>query len=432
MNIGEKIRIIRNKMNITQHQLAGEEFTKGYISQIERGNVLPSTKALKVISDRLGKPISYFLDDTDNYKVNQEKMEKKFILGENLFLQKKYGKALETFDEVIDNDLGFSNTIHIYSKLYKGKCLYYTDKYNESLNILLDTVQLIEELGIYNKLIDTYLFVGLGYFNLKDYEKAIINFKRGLVVIEENEIMYKRQKALLVLNIATSYMNMGSLAMALNYFDNNIIYCKSSKVIDTLLDCYVREGYIYFKLGKYRESKSLISKAISLNNSLDYDIIKAEILNILAVVIAKEGKVKQSIKLLKKSIEICNRIKYTSGFYSNIIEWINILVENNEIEEAEEKINDHIYSLKNTKYKFFEYMMYGQLGHIYIIKKNFVEGKNKLIIAIEGLLSENKKLDAANFSKILAEELVNLEPEAAKKYYNLSIRCLEEINNLIT
>lgn len=130
-------------------------------------------------------------------------------------------------------------------------------------------------------------------------------------------------------------------------------------------------------------------------------------------------------------MEICKRINYTSGYYSNVVEWINILIENKKIEEAEKKISDHIYNLKNTKYRTLEYMMYGQLGHIYIIKKNYDEGKKKLIIAIEGLLSENKKLEAANFSKILAEEFINIEPEEAKKYYNLSIQCLEELNNLI-
>lgn len=431
MSIGEKIKNIRKSMNITQQELAGKEFTKGYISQIENGTVEPSTKALKIISNRLGKPISYFLDDNNRYKDDLEKIENQFIIGENLFLQKKYRKALEIFKEVIENNVDFSNTIHISSKLYIGKCLWYLDKYNESFEVLIDIISLIKRLGIFKKLIDAYFFIGLCYFDLKDYEKAIIYFKKGLTVIEEQEIQLEKQKALLLLNTATAYMNMGNLAIALNYFDTDLAYCKNNKITDTLLDCYVRKAYIYYKLEKYKESKNFISKAISLNNSLDYDMLKAEIYNILGMVIAKEGRVEQAFKLLDKSMEISKRINYKLGYYINVVEWINILIENKRVEEAKKMIDDYFDEIKKLKNKNIVYKLYGQLGHINMLKKNYNEGKQGLIKAIEGLLKENMKHDAAKYSKILAEAIINIEPEEAKKYYNLSIRCLSELNNCI-
>jgi len=48
---------------MSQAQLAGEELTKGFISQVESGLVRPSVRSLQLIATRLGKSLDYFLGD---------------------------------------------------------------------------------------------------------------------------------------------------------------------------------------------------------------------------------------------------------------------------------------------------------------------------------------------------------------------------------
>jgi len=48
---------------MSQAQLAGEELTKGFISQLESGSVRPSIRSLQLIASRLGKSLDYFLGD---------------------------------------------------------------------------------------------------------------------------------------------------------------------------------------------------------------------------------------------------------------------------------------------------------------------------------------------------------------------------------
>ena len=48
---------------MSQAQLAGEELTKGFISQVESGLVRPSVRSLQIIAGRLGKSLDYFLGD---------------------------------------------------------------------------------------------------------------------------------------------------------------------------------------------------------------------------------------------------------------------------------------------------------------------------------------------------------------------------------
>jgi len=48
---------------MSQAQLAGDELTKGFISQVEAGLVRPSLRSLQIIAGRLGKGIEYFVGD---------------------------------------------------------------------------------------------------------------------------------------------------------------------------------------------------------------------------------------------------------------------------------------------------------------------------------------------------------------------------------
>jgi len=59
--IGARIRSRRKELGLTQKQLAGDEFTKSFISQVELGRTAPSIETLAVLADRLGRPIEWFV-----------------------------------------------------------------------------------------------------------------------------------------------------------------------------------------------------------------------------------------------------------------------------------------------------------------------------------------------------------------------------------
>ena len=57
--IGERVRALRAARGLTQAALAGERFTKEYVSQIERGKTRPSRQALEWLAARLGTDLEY-------------------------------------------------------------------------------------------------------------------------------------------------------------------------------------------------------------------------------------------------------------------------------------------------------------------------------------------------------------------------------------
>ena len=59
-SIGEIIRQLRHLRNMTQLQLAGDRFSKSYVSAVERNRIAPSPRALRFFAQRLGQPNGNF------------------------------------------------------------------------------------------------------------------------------------------------------------------------------------------------------------------------------------------------------------------------------------------------------------------------------------------------------------------------------------
>lgn len=62
-SVGERLREARLASGLTQEELGRGVATKGFISLVERGRATPSLPKLRVLADRLGRPMSFFFVD---------------------------------------------------------------------------------------------------------------------------------------------------------------------------------------------------------------------------------------------------------------------------------------------------------------------------------------------------------------------------------
>ena len=63
MELGQRLKSARLEMGLSQRQLCGDVITRNMLSQIEHGTAHPSMETLRYLASRLGKPISYFLEE---------------------------------------------------------------------------------------------------------------------------------------------------------------------------------------------------------------------------------------------------------------------------------------------------------------------------------------------------------------------------------
>lgn len=107
MELGEKLRQARLEAGLSQKQLCGDEITRNMLSLIENGSAKPSMKTLQYLAGRLGKSVSYFLEETAVLSPNQTVM----ATARQLFDAGNYSeteKVLENYrspDPVYDREM---------------------------------------------------------------------------------------------------------------------------------------------------------------------------------------------------------------------------------------------------------------------------------------------------------------------------------------
>jgi len=74
MDLGSKIKAARLEAGLSQRQLCGDRLTRNMLSQIENGSARPSMKTLEFLARRLGKSVSYFLEEQAVTSPNRQAM----------------------------------------------------------------------------------------------------------------------------------------------------------------------------------------------------------------------------------------------------------------------------------------------------------------------------------------------------------------------
>lgn len=74
MELGKRILQARQEAGLSQRQLCGGVITRNMLSQIEHGTARPSMDTLRYLAGRLGKPVSYFLEEDAVLSPNQQVM----------------------------------------------------------------------------------------------------------------------------------------------------------------------------------------------------------------------------------------------------------------------------------------------------------------------------------------------------------------------
>lgn len=86
MELGVKIKRLRQQCNLTQEELADRcELTKGYISQLENDLTSPSIATLKDILSALGSSLKDFFNEDE---------EEKIVYSEDDFIEKNSGDVI--------------------------------------------------------------------------------------------------------------------------------------------------------------------------------------------------------------------------------------------------------------------------------------------------------------------------------------------------
>lgn len=143
MDISQKLLQARQEAGLSQRQLCGDYITRNMLSQLEHGTAKPSLDTLQYLAERLGKPVSYFLEDeteSNSLTLRMAEARKAYTLGD-------YETVLRLFGEEAAPELEICILAYL-SRLAQAKEAILQEKYPLAQSILRQAEQLEKELTL--------------------------------------------------------------------------------------------------------------------------------------------------------------------------------------------------------------------------------------------------------------------------------------------
>jgi tetratricopeptide (TPR) repeat protein len=184
--LGERVRTLRVSAGLTQTQLAGERFSKEYISQIERGKTRPTEATIAWLAQRLG--VEPVLLSSGISTEERTRFEAALTRAEALSAATRYEDAVEAY-RAIHADLAETGSRSLELRLLTGEAwvLQELGQVKEAIELLLRARELAEG-GRHSdlELADVLYRLAVCRYKLSSISTAVALFDEALALAERS------------------------------------------------------------------------------------------------------------------------------------------------------------------------------------------------------------------------------------------------------
>jgi tetratricopeptide (TPR) repeat protein len=309
-SLGERIKELRKELKMTQTDLAGSEMTKSMLSQIENNLAMPSMKNLQYLASRLGKSVSYFLDDTDYQgSLPMEEIHEELRKATQLVRSRKYEEALSGLESMLSK-YSFDRSSKLYADflLINAKCLIALNHYEDGKEKINETVAIYK-----NKFL--FIDAAKAQIELIDIPWSAYDYKKCMDILEEALFIYSSSIAKdYAFEIETLYIR-SVLSTGLDNLDDALSAINKALSISKETNIYYKSDELYKNLaainmfmGNTEHFDEYTEKARQFSVFTENNFILASIEGICALRLNQLNKPEDALEHLNKAEQLAESI----------------------------------------------------------------------------------------------------------------------------
>ncbi len=334
--IGERVRQARIAANLTQQELAGDTYSKSYISAVERGKMTPSFQALHILAERLGRSISFFLgegevalevltrsssDTLSDEERQQHEQEARHMLkeAEELLVKGKTTEALATL-QVETNEPPTALPLYDQPRWYwlAGWAGVWGHKYPEAIGWLEHGLKVIDSMRAQApgsqrvQLVEMAErirnFLGVCYYEQRQPATALEHHLRCLTAVTNGTVTNSELKLLIYKSLGNDHTMLGRHKEAIFYYE------RACKLAEDMNEPRQR-GLAYWGLAlAYKSSDDLhraekaFQEAVDTFERLDDMQLALPLHAVLAQVLIKLNDFPKAERHLRLALETAERL----------------------------------------------------------------------------------------------------------------------------
>ena len=374
--LGERVRTLRVAAGLTQSQLAGERFSKEYISQIERGKTRPTEATVEWLAQRLG--VDPALLSSGISTDQRTKLESALARADALSAAHRYEEAVDVYRE-LRSDVASMGGASLELGILTGEAwaLQEVGQVKEAIELLLRAREIAERDGHSDlELADVLYRLAVCRYKLSSLSTAIALFDQALTLAERSglpcdllrsEILQRRSRCHRLLRdyaaahddveralelaqdlgdrpaVANAYFQASLLAQRQGHYVLSRSYAQRAKELYDALNDERNVGRLLLMLGGLTlllgdEDSAVVHLKASYSRALDTDspADAAQALEGIARVHLNRGQYDQAEGLARQALDLLQgRDDYLHEVCPSQLVLGRALMERGQLEEAE-------------------------------------------------------------------------------------------------
>lgn len=337
MRTGERLRMARSRLRMTQKELAGEEFHRSLVSQIETGLIEPSLQTLTVLADRVGLPTSFFIESEGE----QRRTERAITEAEEAVAQGHPDRACRQLVDTLTLVSSFPLKARILIQL--GKVLLIDARSAEALAYLQVSHRYLRVVEDAPLLTLALLYTGYALADLNRHSEAVTTFGEAAWLLEHtllpsDRAERQRARALevdIALAMARSRCELNQFTDAIEWLQRGIDVATDAELYDDLGRAHLMTAFVHHRLEQYSQAAHHARLAATLLDAPESPIDQALCLVYQALLHLAQGAPDAASPLLDESLSLFTAFPehramaypglavtyFTAGAYPEASEW---------------------------------------------------------------------------------------------------------------
>lgn len=213
--LGDRVRAARKELGLSQAQLAGEELTKGFISQLESGLVRPSIRSLQLIAGRLGKPLDYFLPDGS--LATGKRLAFHRLAAEAAAERRNWSDVREHVAQALDSSPEGRERAALLHLL--GRAEVASRRFEQTFELVNEGLGLIDPASEPELAANLLSLRGFTYLELGQLVAATEAYEAARDIVERHEVMDTRLRSRILISLGTVYRRLGRTSKAIASYE---------------------------------------------------------------------------------------------------------------------------------------------------------------------------------------------------------------------
>ncbi len=302
--LGARIRKARLELGLSLARVAGTDFSRAFLNQVELGHARPSTRTLQVISERLHRPIEYFLQDPKDSTTAHE------LLLAEAGTRLRQGDAVQA--RALAAELAARRSLppetRARAQLLLAETLLRLSEINDAMPVLREAIRASEDAGWSALAVELYDRMGSAYYLLRQPHEAGRWWDKALSTYQEASLADPLLKARILGHLANLHYVAGQPREAIAGYQEAIASAGPVLDMQALGGIYEGLAVAFQRTGQVERALEYAQRSLRLFVTLGDVRMSAQLRNNMAKILLEEGRAEEAERLFLEGADQLRRV----------------------------------------------------------------------------------------------------------------------------